>query len=139
MSIKQLSAFVENEPGKLVEMVKEIAGADVNLRAMSIADTKDFGILRLISSDNEKLKNALGEDAIVITNDVVAAQMTDEAGALYKILKILGDADINIDYMYAFTSSEKFSAYTVLRVDDVSAAETLLRENGIPVLDQADI
>ncbi len=139
MAIKQISVFMENKPGKLSEVVDLIADANINLRAMSLADTNDFGILRAITTDTEKFMKIVGEHTVVTMNDVVAVEMPDEAGALSKVLKVLGKAQVNIDYMYAFTSDTKLGAYTVLRVDDVETAEKLLKEQGFMVLDQADI
>ena len=139
MAIRQLSVFVENRKGGLLSTVKALADAGINIRAMSIADTKDFGILRLITSDNEKAKEVLSEDSIVNSTKVIAAKMEDEAGALYKVLQILSDANVNIEYMYAFTASEKFGAYVVLRVSDTASAQEVLNEKGIETLDDADI
>ncbi|MDO4521737.1 MAG: ACT domain-containing protein [Eubacteriales bacterium] len=139
MAIKQISAFMENKPGKLSELVEIIADADVNLRAMSLADTNDFGILRVIASDTEKFKEIIEQHTVVTVTEVVAVEMPDEVGALSKILKVLGAAQINIEYMYAFTSATKLGAYTVLRVDDVAAAEELLTGHGFTVLTEADI
>ena len=139
MAIRQLSVFVENRKGGLLSTVKALADAGINIRAMSIADTKDFGILRLITSDNEKAKEVLSADSIVNSTKVIAAKMEDEAGALYKVLQILSDANVNIEYMYAFTASEKFGAYVVLRVSDTASAQEVLNEKGIETLDDADI
>lgn len=139
MSIKQLSVFVENKPGKLLEIVKALAGADINIRAMSIADTKDFGILRLIVSDTEKAKAILSDDCVVTITSVIAAEMSDKAGALSTILDAFGKANINIEYMYAFTASTDLGAYVVIRVDNNEAAEKVLHDNGITTLDVAAI
>ncbi len=139
MAIQQLSVFVENQKGKLLGTVKTLAEAGINIRAMSIADTKDFGILRLITSDNQKAMELLKEDSVVNTTKVIAAKMEDEAGALYKVLQILSDAQVNIEYMYAFTASEDFGAYVVLRVSDVAAAQEILNEKGVATLDDSDI
>ena len=139
MAIQQLSVFVENQKGKLLGTVKTLAEAGINIRAMSIADTKDFGILRLITSDNQKAMELLKEDSVVNTTKVIAAKMEDEAGALYKVLQILSDAQVNIEYMYAFTASEDFGAYVVLRVSDVATAQEILNEKGVATLDDSDI
>ncbi len=135
MAVKQLSVFIENKAGSLLETVKQLAEAKINIRAMSIADTKDFGILRLIVSDVEAAKNVLSADTLVTVTDVVAAEMKDETGALYKIMNVLGKAGINIDYMYAFTAPVNSGAYVVIRVDDNENAEKLLKENDIEILD----
>ena len=100
MAIQQISVFVENQKGKLLGTVKTLAEAGINIRAMSIADTKDFGILRLITSDNQKAMEVLSQDSVVNTTKVIAAKMEDEAGALYKVLQILSDAQINIDDLH---------------------------------------
>ena len=139
MAIQQISVFVENQKGKLLGTVKTLAEAGINIRAMSIADTKDFGILRLITSDNQKAMEVLKEDSVVNTTKVIAAKMEDEAGALYKVLQILSDAQINIEYIYAFAASEDFGAYVVLRVSDVNTAQEILNEKGVETLDDKDI
>ncbi len=139
MAIQQISVFVENKQGKLVETVKALAENGINIRAMSIADTKDFGILRLITSDNAKTQEVLSEDTVVNTTDVIAVKMGDYPGALYKVIDILAKADINIEYMYAFTASEALGAYVVFRVDDVAHAQKLMDENGMESLDNKDL
>lgn len=139
MAIKQLSVFVENKPGKLLDIVKTLADAQINIRAMSIADTKDFGILRLIVSDAEKAKGILSEDCVVTVTSVIAAEMSDKAGALSTVLTALGNAGINIEYMYAFTASTQLGAYVVIRVNNNDEAEKALRDNGIATLDNAAI
>ena len=139
MAIQQLSVFVENQKGKLLGTVKTLAEAGINIRAMSIADTKDFGILRLITSDNQKAMEVLADESIVNTTMVIAAKMEDKAGALYKVLQILSDAQINIEYLYAFTASEDFGAYVVFRVSDAAAAQEILNAHGVATLDDADI
>ena len=139
MAINQLSAFVENKPGQAYLLFKKLADAGINIRAMNIADTRDFGILRLIVEDNEKAKAVLGEDTVVINTEVIAVEMSDRAGALCDIIKVLSDAGINIEYAYAFTTPTKLGAYTVLRVDDVTLSEKALLENHYVLLSQADI
>ena len=139
MAITQLSVFLENKPGKLAETVKRISEAGVNIRAMSLADTKDFGILRLIVSDVAKTKALLTEQAIVTETEVVAVRMDDQAGALYSILKVLDGAQINVEYLYAFTGTKSDSAYVVLRVDNADAAEKLLSEGGVSTLSDDEL
>ena len=139
MAIQQISVFVENKQGKLVETVKTLAENDINIRAMSIADTKDFGILRMITSDNAKTKEVLSSDSVVNTTDVIAVKMADRPGALYKVIDILSKAGINIEYMYAFTASDALGAYVVFRVDDVPQAQKLIDDNGLKSLNDEDI
>ena len=139
MAITQLSAFLENVPGTLCNAVAAITDAGVNIRALSVADTKDFGILRVIVSDTEKTKEALSEATLVRETPVLAVKMTDRQGALNNILSILHSADVNIEYVYAFTGSVQGNAYVVLRVDDVAQAEAILAENNIQTLNDEDI
>lgn len=138
MAIKQLSVFIENKQGKLSDAVKTISEAGIDMRAMSIADTNDFGILRLIVSDVEKAKALLSENTVVNVTDVIAVKMDDQEGALYNILKVLEEAKINIEYTYAFTTHE-VGAYVVFRVGDVSAAEKALTDKGIALASEKDI
>ena len=139
MAITQISAFLENRPGSLYEALSSITEAGVNIRALSVAETKDFGILRIIVSDLEKTKEALHEDVIIRETPVVAVKMDDQAGALRTILESLKAAEVNIEYVYAFTGSMQGSAYVVLRVDDVEGAEKILGENGVETLDDGDM
>ena len=139
MAIKQLSIFVDNKPGKLIDIVKSISDAGINIRAMSIADTQDFGILRLIVSDNERLMKILGEKSIVKTTEVLAVKMEDKAGALYNVVKVLSDAGINIEYVYAFTAHSELGEYVVFRVDDVRSAEKELNDKGFVTLNSEDM
>lgn len=139
MAIQQISVFVENKQGKLVETVKTLAENDINIRAMSIADTKDFGILRMITSDNAKTKEVLSSDSVVNTTDVIAVKMADRPGSLYKVIDILSKAGINIEYMYAFTASDALGAYVVFRVDDVPQAQKLIDDNGLKSLNDEDV
>ena len=134
MAITQLSVFLMNQPGALVDAIKAISDADINIRALSIAEANDFGILRIIVSDSDKVFDALKENHLVAKTQVVAARMDDKAGALYPVLNALNEANINIEYMYAFTGSKEFQAYVVLRVSDAETAEQVLHAQGIPTL-----
>ncbi len=139
MAIQQISVFVENKQGKLVQTVQLLAANNINIRAMSIADTKDFGILRMITSDNAKTKEVLSNDTVVNTAEVIAVKMADRPGALYKVVDILSKAGVNIEYMYAFTASDALGAYVVFRVDDVAQAQKLMDDNGLQSLNDEDI
>lgn len=138
MAIKQLSVFLENRQGELSNVIKAISEAGINIRALSIGETRDFGILRLIVSDTNKAKDVLGENTLVTTNDVIAVKMEDNAGALCQVLKVFDEAKINVEYSYAFTSKE-LGAYVVFRVDDVAVAEKCLLEKGIQLICKDDI
>lgn len=139
MAIQQISVFVENKQGKLVETIKTMADNGINIRAMSIADTKDFGILRMITSDNAKTKEVLSDNTVVNTTEVIAVKMDDKPGALYKVIDILSKAGVNIEYMYAFTASGSLGAYVVFRVDDVPHAQKLMDDNGLQSLQENDL
>ena len=139
MAIIQLSALLENTPGTLSEAVSTITEAGVNIRALTVADTKDFGILRMIVSDTAKTEEALAQYTAVRETPVVAVKMDDRAGALGDILKVLQGAEINIEYVYAFTSAVQGHAYVVLRVDEVEKAEDKLRSAGYKTLSEEDM
>lgn len=139
MAIRQVSVFVENRPGKLHETLKMIADSGLNIRALSIAETKDFGILRLITSDTPKTIEVLSKESIINTTTVIAAKLEDRVGALCYVLDFLAQAEVNIEYIYAFTASEDFGAYVVIRVDDSEKAEQVLKEHNIPTLCEDDI
>ena len=139
MAITQLTVFLENRPGQLAKAVRLISGAGVNLRALSLADTKDFGLLRLIVDDVAKAKNVLSEHSIVLETPVIAARMDDVSGALDRILRLLETTQINVEYMYAFTGAAAGSAYVVLRVDDEESAEAALHSGGVSLLTDAEM
>ena len=139
MAIQQLSVFVQNVPGRLQSKLKALSDANINIRAMSLADTSDFGILRLIVSDTEKACEMLSEESVASITEVVAVRMDDKAGALYDILKVLADAGINLDYMYAFTATTAGGAYVVLRVDNNAQAEAALAARGFATLSSDEI
>lgn len=139
MAITQLSVFLANQPGELSKAVSRISGAGINIRALSLADTKDFGILRIIVSDVGKTIEVLDDIAVSAQTPVIALRMEDEAGALDRILKTLAGDNINIEYVYAFTSSVPGSACVVLRVDDTHRAEECLLAAGLEPLSDAGL
>ena len=134
MAITQLSVFLMNQPGALVDAIKAISDANINIRALSIAEANDFGILRIIVSDSDAVCKLLGDQYLFSRTEVVAAKMGDRSGALYPILVVLNEANINIAYMYAFTGSGPEEAYVVFRVNDVKTAEEVLNASGIATL-----
>lgn len=138
MAIRQLSVFIENKKGKLSDAVKTISEAGINMRAMSIGDSDDFGILRLIVSDTAKAYSLLSEDTIVKVTDVIAVKMNDKEGALYNVLRVLEKAEINVEYTYAFTARE-LGAYVVFRVNDVELAEKALTDKGFELMTEEEI
>lgn len=140
MSLKQLTIFVENKQGTLVDITDTLARHNVNIRALSIADTQDFGILRLIVNDNDTALKTLSDEGYLIkTTDVVGVKIGDEPGKLSKALNILDENAINMEYLYAFMSRTEKHAYVVLRVEDNDAAETSLEKAGFHLITDADV
>ena len=139
MAITQLSLFLMNQPGQLVDAVGILSEGGANIRAMSIAESNDFGILRAIVSDTDLAVSLLKEKYLISKTEVIAARMGDKSGSLYPILKALNEANINIEYMYAFTGTGVDEAYVVLRVNDVETAEAVLKASGIPTLSDENL
>jgi hypothetical protein len=140
MSLKQLTIFVENKKGSLVDITKILADSNVNLRALSIADTQDFGILRIIVNDNETATKALNDAGYLIKmTDVVGVKIGDQPGKLSKALEVLDKADINMEYLYAFMARTEKHAYVVLRVADNDMAEKVLEDAGFHMITDADV
>ena len=139
MSVKQISVFIENKKGKLAEVTRYIADHKVNLRALSIADTQDFGILRIICEDPEKANEALKEGGYITTiTDVLATAISDEPGSLAAILEMLSEAGVVVEYTYAFLSAVK-GAYMIFRVDDNQAAAAALAGAGVKTANQDEL
>ncbi len=140
MSLKQLTIFVENKKGALVDITETLANHNVNIRALSIADSRDFGILRLIVNDNDTACATLSQQGYLIkTTDVVGVKIGDQPGKLSKALQVLDEADINMEYLYAFMTRTEKHAYVVLRVADNAAAETALESAGFHLITDADV
>jgi hypothetical protein len=131
MLVKQLSVFVENRPGRLSAIINLLAEHHVNLSALSLADTSQFGVLRLIADKPEEAIAALREEGIISkSTDVLAVAIDDTPGSLTKILDLLNGQNISVEYMYAFSARQENKALMVFKVDALEAAEELLRENG---------
>jgi hypothetical protein len=127
---------LENRAGRLAEITRVLGEAGVNIRALSLADTSDFGILRLIVSDNDKAKAALKEHGFTVgKTNVVAVEVEDTPGGLNRILELLSNQSINVEYMYAFVQHTGENAVIIFRFDDIDKAVNLLRENNIKVLE----
>lgn len=130
--IKQISIFVENKPGSLISVCTYLAENNIDMRAFSIADTQDYGILRIIVSDTEKALNVLKEKNILATvTDIVGVLVPDKPGGMLEILNVLAKENISIEYAYAFVSSDENSAYLAMRVENPEQAEKILLEKGI--------
>lgn len=132
MTIDQISVFVENKPGKLVEVIETLGEKGIDLRAMSIADTADFGILRLIVDKPAKALEVLREaDCVTSVNKVIAVSVEDKPGSLAKVLRILSDENISVEYVYAFITHEAGRAFVIIRVEDNDKAVSALTAKGV--------
>jgi len=140
MAIKQLTVFVQNEQGTVVSVTKVLADQNVNLRALSIAETENFGILRLIVDQPEVAEKTLtGEGYLLKSIDVVGVKIGDAPGKLTAALDVLNKAGINVEYLYAFMARTEKHAYVVLRVADNAVAEAALEGAGFHLITDADL
>ncbi len=140
MAIKQLTVFVKNSRGALVSITDTLAANNVNIRALSIAETEDFGILRLIVNDEAIAEKTLSEAGYLLkVIDVVGVKIGDAPGKLTAALDVLDKAGINMEYLYAFMARTEKHAYVVLRVEDNSAAEAALEGAGFHLITEDDI
>ena len=138
--IQQLSVFIENKKGRLAYITKVLAQAGVDIRAMSVADTSDFGILRLIVDNPDKAIEAIKNEGMAVSlTDVLAVGVHDAPGGLAEAANALWSNGISVEYAYAFMKREKDIAYIILRVDDNERAIRVLRENGISLPEEGDI
>ncbi len=135
MKVEQISVFLENKSGRLAEVTKILGDGKVNIRALSLADTTDFGILRLIVNDTEKAKEVLKKNNFTVgKTEVVAVEVPDKPGGLAGILDILMKKSINVEYMYAFVERSGKDAVIIFRFDETDKAIKVLTENGVVVL-----
>ena len=140
MAIQQISVFVENKPGRLADITAVLAEGGIGIRAFSIADTTDFGILRLIVSDTEKAAQVLKAAGVAVSiTEVVGISIPDVTGSFANVVKVLADAGENVEYAYAFLTPEAGHAYVIVRVDDNEKASAVLKANGISVIDESAI
>ena len=141
MSIKQISVFVENKPGALYALTAVLAQGQIDMRALSLAETKDFGIVRLIVNDLYKATTLLKDAGYVHSlTPVVGVAIPDVPGGLNRVLQVLTDAKVNVEYMYAFLGGKDVDhAYMIFRVADDKAAEAALAARGIQTLTQEQI
>ncbi|MBQ6906031.1 MAG: ACT domain-containing protein [Clostridia bacterium] len=140
MSIKQLTVFVENKQGTMVSITDLLAENNVNIRALSIAETEDFGILRLIVNDEASAENTLKDNGYLIkVTEVVGVKIGDAPGKLSAALGVLDKSNINVEYLYAFMARTEKHAYVVLRVEDNAKAERSLEDAGFHLITEQDI
>jgi hypothetical protein len=135
MKVEQISIFLENKPGGLEEVTRLLKDADINIRTLSLADTTDFGILRLILNDVEKASRVLKENGLRFSRTtVVAVEVPDRPGGLHEILAVLTKNGINVEYLYAFVERSGQNAVIIFRFDAPEAAIEVLQKNGLTVL-----
>lgn len=135
--LTQLSVFVENKFGRLAAITDILKENFIDISALSLADTSDFGILRLIVDKPEIAEKALLAEGIMVkSNHVIAAAMDDRPGGLAHLLRLLTEADVNIEYMYAFMGKEDNKAFTVIRADNNEMAEKVFADNGVKMIEQ---
>lgn len=140
MNISQISVFVENRLGTLKEITAVLRDNNIDIRALSIADTTDFGILRLIVGHPERAADLLKKAGFTVSvTSVVAVGIDDKPGALHDVLEMLSDAEIAVEYAYAFITRKHDGAYVILRVEDIERASEVLKKGGIHVLDGEEV
>ena len=132
MTVKQISVFLENRPGALAEFTKILEMSSIDLRALSLAESEDFGIVRVIVDDPYKTIRILKEEGYICSvTKVIAVEIADKPGSLVKMLNVLGDNNVNLEYSYAFLAKKANSAFMILRVADNDKAIKVLTQNGI--------
>ena len=136
MHVEQISVFLENKSGRLSEVTAILSESEVNIRALALADTSDFGVLRLIVDDTEKARQALKKNGFTVgKTHVVAVAVNDRPGGLHDILTMLHDANLNVEYMYAFVRSSGDNAIMIFRIEREQEAIRLLQSKGVNVID----
>ena len=140
MTIEQISIFIENRKNALSELTNVLATHNINIRAISLADTNDFGIARIIVDNVDQVMGALERSHYIVkSTPVIAVEIPDEAGSLNKILKILADNGRNVEYMYGFTGRKSGSAYMIIRCTDVAETEKVCEKNSIRMVGQEEL
>ena len=135
MQVEQISIFIENKSGRLAEVTRILGEAGINIRALSLADTSDFGILRLIVRDWQRAREVLTKAGFAVTvTEVLAIEVPDRPGGLAEILKVMERAKVNVEYMYAFTANMGDRAVLVFRFEDPDAAMATLAQAGVNML-----
>ena len=140
MTVNQISVFVENKSGALAQITRVLSDGGVNMRALSIAETQDFGVLRLIADDDRKAAFVLSDAGYILSvTPVLAVVIKDEPGSLANTLTILADAGIDVEYTYAFLTPRPGTACMIFRVKDNEAAEQVLRDAGIKLATREEL
>ena len=137
--IKQISVFVENQPGSMMRVTSVLTESHVNIRAISTFDTPEFGILRLVVDDPAKAKESLTQKGFVTrVNDVIGAELRDEKGNLNEMLRILADGKINVNYIYSFVIREEKAPVIVFHTDDFQKAEQVLKRAEVKLVEESE-
>ena len=140
MKIKQLSIFLQNRMGSLSKPLEVLSDADVNIRAMCMADTSEFGILRIVVDDPEKGKEALEENNFLVKiTEIIGVEMNDAPGGLTSVLKIIKDNEIDLEYLYAFTHEKAGKAILLLHADDIDKLISSLKENDVVIVPSDEV
>ena len=140
MAVKQISIFIENKEGRIKKAIDTLAKENIHIRALSVADTSKYGILRLIVSDNEKAIEALERDGFIVKeNDVLILTVPDKPNGLNSTLAVFDEKGINLEYLYAFVSNKTDEAIVVMRLEDMEKAIEALEANNIKILETEDI
>ncbi|MCX7714297.1 MAG: ACT domain-containing protein [Clostridia bacterium] len=140
MLVKQISVFVENKFGRLAEIISILGNNNIDISALSIADTTDFGILRLIVNDPNLAEKVLKDNGLAVkSTEVIAVAVEDKPGGLARVLNILKDANISIEYMYAFIGKSESGALVIIRVDQPNEAINVLKNSGIEIIKASDV
>ncbi len=140
MEIKQLSIFIENKKGRLAEITQILADNQIDIRAISVADTSDFGILRIIVDKPDDAAVALKNAGLTVSlSKVIVVEIVDKPGAFAEVVGILSDNEISIEYVYAFMSREKGRAFVIVRADNALKAAQILKDNGVGVMSNEEI
>lgn len=140
MAVKQISIFIENKEGRIKKAIDTLAQQNINIRALSIADTTKYGILRLIVSDNKKAIAALEDNGFVVReNEVIIIAVPDEPNGLNSTLAVFDEKGINLEYLYAFVSSKTDETIVVMRLENMDQAIEALQDSDVSILDENDI
>lgn len=140
MLVEQIAVFLENKSGRLAEITAVLAENNINIRALSVADTADFGILRLIVDNVEKVKTVLKENGFTVgKTTVIAVEVEDKTGGLARVLQIIHAANINVEYMYAFVNKTGENAVLIFRFEKMDEAIAALKEKGVTILSREQI
>lgn len=140
VAIKQISLFVENKPGRMAKVSKTLSDAGVNIRALTVAEAGDFGVIRMVVDDPEKGYRVLHDGGFTVSEtEVLAVEMKDIPGGLYEIVNTLGESEVNVDYAYAFVTTKAERALLIIRVDNLEKARRVLTDAGVKLATREEI